>query len=116
MRKIRITQEQSKEFNRNVKSLLLTHDFAPLPDDYFSKETPVGLLTGSLWSQSGSEIYSVFFRFDDPERAKEKFGCNPFTGKHNFHCSDAQECFGMVEYFLDYLATIPISGEEQSHV
>jgi hypothetical protein len=34
-----------------------------------------------------SEIYTVFTCFDNVDKAKDKFDCNPFSGKYNFHLS-----------------------------
>jgi hypothetical protein len=38
--------------------------------------------------KENKHIYSVFSRFENPELAKEKFDCNPFSGKYNFYSSN----------------------------
>ena len=35
--------------------------------------------------------YTVFSRFEDVDRAKGLFACNPFSGKYNFHIGVSDE-------------------------
>jgi hypothetical protein len=94
-----ITKKQSKEFNDKVTKVILADGFEQ-GDYYFTKNTYFGLVTVNIPNQTGSEIYTIFSRFDKPNKAIRVFNCNRFTGKYNFHSMDAQETLGMFEYFL----------------
>ncbi len=50
----------------------------------FNLDTVAGNLEITLRHEQGS-LYSVFSIFDNPKVAKEKFTCNPNSGKYNFH-------------------------------
>jgi len=57
-------------------------------------ETIFGRL--SLWpkpAEKKDRIWTIFAKFDEPERAKEKLPCNPYSGKWNFHCSEPEYLF-----------------------
>ena len=103
----KITKKQSKEFNDKVKDVILSAGFENKPDGFYeyTKDTNFGKVKISLHDQTGSEIYSIFTRFDDIEKALRIFNCNRYTGKYNFHSADAQEILGMFEFYLHELAT-----------
>ena len=48
-----------------------------------------------------STLYSVFTRFEEPEKATEKFGCSFYSGKHNFHYSDPEQCYTWFRCFIE---------------
>lgn len=53
----------------------------------FEKQTKYGLFTAKI-DQELSAVYSVYGLFEDVEKAKNVFNCNPYTGKYNFHSFD----------------------------
>lgn len=53
----------------------------------FHLDTVAGNLEIILRHDQGS-LYSVFSIFDNPKVAKEKFNCNPNSGKYNFHSTE----------------------------
>ena len=44
--------------------------------------------------------YTVFSKFEDVERAKEKFDCNPYTGKYNLHLSNSNHIDDVIDLAL----------------
>lgn len=99
----KITKKQSESFNKKVTGVILKNGFMEADESLpyqFVKDTNFGVVRIALDSQQGSEIYSIFSRFDNVEKALTIFNCNKFTGKYNFHVSDAQECLSMFEFFL----------------
>lgn len=57
-------------------------------------ETVFGNL--ALWPRSAEKrdrLWTIFAKFDEPERAREKLPCNPFSGKWNFHGNDPEYLF-----------------------
>lgn len=64
----------------------------------FSLETIVGNLTVSV-AQDNEFCYTVFSRFDDIDRAKEKFNCN-ISGKYNFHIGSEHSVDRAIEFAL----------------
>jgi len=66
----------------------------PAGDDFlgwhYDVETAAGKLSVTVprdaWGSKSGKVYSVFSRFDDPERASALgLGNNPYSGKWNFH-------------------------------
>lgn len=53
----------------------------------FKLDTVAGNLDITLRHDQGS-LYSVFSIFDNPQVAREKFNCNPNSGKYNFHSTE----------------------------
>lgn len=49
--------------------------------------------------------FSVFCRFDEPERSKNHTDCNPYSGKWNFHYSKMNECIELFEFHLKKVTT-----------
>jgi len=98
----KITKAEGRKFNEAVVKMLLSHGYSQNVNE-FEKETPIGKVKFTTYPQTGSEIYSIFCRFEDVEKARKHFSCNQYTGKHNFHDKDSQVCFGMFEWTLDYL-------------
>jgi hypothetical protein len=45
--------------------------------------------------------YSIFGCFEEPNRAKIKYPCNPYSGKYNFHQFDPNECLNFFQEFLE---------------
>jgi hypothetical protein len=97
----KITKKQSDQFHKAVEKLVLSKGFNPCEWYKWEKNTLYGMVRVTIWSEEIS-IYSVFTRFDEPNRGGI-FGCNPHSGKHNFHAENRQDCLGSFEYFLDQL-------------
>ncbi len=112
-----ITKKQSQEFNTKIEKLLLNSGFTVSQDDsyesgefvvrVFYKNTNFGKITTSLHSQASGEIFSVFSRFDDIEKALKMFQCNKHTGKYNYHFLKDEGlsgvAWGQIKYFMDEL-------------
>ena len=65
----------------------------------------------SIYEPEGrNQIVSIFGRFDNPELAKEDTGCNPYSGKFNFHHVSIEELQTDFMRFLSY-AYEPLTAE-----
>lgn len=86
----RITIKKASEFKDAVKKIV-EEDFGGIEDTTFphriswNLETNVGNLKIILHDNVGSDIYTIFMKFDKPEAAKHLVKCNPFSGKWNIH-------------------------------
>jgi len=61
----------------------------------FELDTIVGKLTVNVVSENFA-CFTVFSIFEDVEAAKQKFDCNPFSGKYNVHIGATREMTGEV--------------------
>ena len=78
--------------------------------DVYSLNTKVGVLRVTIINygyprscRCKNSVLTVFTKFDNPELAKTKVDCNPFTGKWNFHvfAKDWTSGKAFAEYVLD---------------
>jgi hypothetical protein len=84
----KITVKNSLKFSKLLSSEILEIGGKKIEETEFSiryeLETSVGKLFISV-DKDNISCYTMFSRFEDVIRAKEKFTCNPYTGKYNFH-------------------------------
>lgn len=90
----RITKKQALEFNIKISKILTNNKFTYSNEEsyvstegmveVYCKETNYGKLKITLPVQYG-QMFSVFCKFEDVEKALRIFNCNKFTGKYNFH-------------------------------
>jgi len=96
----KITQKQAINFEKQVKKTVEEHG-GNLIDGHgqatWNLETKFGNLKITLHDDAGSEIYSIFMKFDEPERAKDTVDCNPYSGKWNIHQSNSEWCLWELE-------------------
>ena len=116
MKAKKITKKVAEKFVEAVKQGLLEMGAELQPETRFNKDrlfefkldTIVGNMNISLYLEQDN-LFCVFARFDDVAKAKEKFNCNPFSGKCNFHkvyYGDLEECIDMA---LDHFeCTLPL--------
>jgi len=79
------TQAQSKEFFDKVTKAIIALGAVPTEGEssyQWVLETIAGKLDVKVDPDS-KHCFSVFTRFKDVEAAKQKFDCNPFSGKYN---------------------------------
>ena len=50
--------------------------------------TKAGRLVLHVTENMTEGLGTLFARFDDPQAARQLVGCNPYSGKWNFHCFD----------------------------
>ncbi len=96
-----ITKKQSQEFTAKIESILMKNEFIYSADDSFSdsygtmkvfhKDTQFGKLLISIPDQRGSEILTIYCKFENAEKALRIFNCNKFSGKYNFHYDKSTE-------------------------
>ena len=101
-----ITKKQSKEFVNGVCKGLLEIGATKVKDKIdtfrsFELDTIVGKLKINV-DTDNVYCFTVFSRFEDVEKAKQKFDCNPYSGKYNFHRSksDLFSMEQMIEFAL----------------
>lgn len=88
-----ITLKQQDEFVAGVTKGLLEMGAVKQPKNElsfdnteFKLETIAGTLIITLY-RSQKFLFTVYSRFEEPTRSKDKFNCNPHSGKYNFHRS-----------------------------
>ena len=98
----KITKIQAKRFEFTVKEIV--ERFDGVPDNKYewmtawNVETKLGNLRISLHDDTaGSEIYSIFMKFNEPERSKHLDFVNPYSGKWNIHNSDFETTISSLE-------------------
>ena len=87
-----ITEKQSQAFAEKLCKALLEVGAIKVKDRIDSRkdfeiETTVGNLEIHV-DTDNTYSYTMFARFDEVDRAKEKFNCNPYSGKYNTHVSN----------------------------
>ena len=85
-----ITAKQQNEFVAGVTKGLIEMGAVKQPNNpntfastEFKLETIAGTLLITLY-HSQRFLFSVYSRFEDPTKSKDKFNCNPHSGKYNF--------------------------------
>jgi len=88
-----ITLKKQTAFVTAVKKGLIEMGAIPQPTDermltnsQFKLETVAGVLNITLY-HSQKFFYTVYSRFERVDLAKDKFNCNPHSGKYNTHSS-----------------------------
>ena len=105
-----MNSRQITQFTAKLEALLQSNTFANNDAKYgynWQKVTSMGLiLVNSRFNESGSKVYSIMCRFEEPERARkvlESWGGNTWSGKCNFHATDGETILRQFEIFLNEL-------------
>jgi len=97
----KISKVNNKKFKKKCMEMFNKYGITETGSNFYEYQldTQYGLLRLSVHDE---EIftYSIFTRFDEPEKAKEKFACNPYSGKYNFHCADMETTLNSFERFI----------------
>ncbi len=85
----KILKAKQKKFVKDVHTGLLAlggeiHSENPGNHTRFIFNSIVGRLDVTLYNDH-EHCYTLFAIFDEPSKAKEKFDCNPHSGKYNLH-------------------------------
>lgn len=102
------SKKQHELFNKKVHKLLLSLGAKETGKQFYkySLETKAGLLWIDIHEPEKSEIFSVYCRFEHPDKAKavlskwEQDRLNPYSGKWNYHQRDAAYLLGGLEINL----------------
>jgi len=94
MAKDNITLKKQNNFVSEVRNGLLKmgaeiskgNENISFDNTQFILDTVVGKLNITLYN-SQTFLYTVYAKFENVEDAKEKFNCNPHSGKYNIHLS-----------------------------
>lgn len=86
----KITKKQSKEFNEKFIKGILELGAIKIDLQLYNTSTNFELNTvaGRLEIHLPLEqryCFTVFSCFDEADKAKLKFSCNPYSGKYNYH-------------------------------
>lgn len=84
----KITKANAKKFTNTICEKLKELGAVSLGKVFDSNEFSLDTIAGKMSitvREEHSYTYSVFCKFEEPQRAKEKFNCNPHSGKYNFH-------------------------------
>lgn len=73
------------------KQILKTVERLCRPSGNSGYEFVIGTKLGLLWVSPDDDWIAC--RFEEPEKAREVYTCNPHSGKHNFHGPDCIEDF-----------------------
>jgi len=77
-------KKQRQQFITRVAAMLIGLGAESL-DYEFVLQTKVGRLKLHPTENMAEGLGTVFTRFDDPQAARQLVGCNPHSGKWNFH-------------------------------
>lgn len=102
------TKKQLQDFNTEVVDILEFYGAkrADSNTNYFDRimyemnSDKLGRLVITLGSEP-SRVYTIFTRFEEPEKAKKYFNCNPHSGKHNSHELTPEPCLTFIDSLLD---------------
>ena len=97
---------KGKQFNNAIQKVIEERGAKiVISCDYYKEweiETKYGKLSITLYPpKKRPELFSVFTRFKEPEKAKEHTDCNPYSGKWNFHIIDMKEGIKIFTNSLD---------------
>lgn len=99
------TKKQLQDFNNEVVEILefygakeATNLFGRPVHEVDSER--LGRLTITL-SDTTSRVYTIFTRFEEPEKVKQYFNCNPHSGKYNSHEFTPESCLVFIDSLLD---------------
>ena len=85
----KITKDEKKVFLDDAINTIKKHNGVSIGDDYrYTVETTVGQLSIHI-REDINEMYMIFMRFAEPEKAKELVDCDPNSGKFNILDVDA---------------------------
>lgn len=107
----KILKKDAEDFISRIENLLLNNDKVKEIKSYTNmKAYEVNSKYGRLeihtetWEHlKGSSIYSIFTRFDEPEKVTQNsyLDVNSYTGKYNFHSSDKEYCILSFDTFIN---------------
>jgi len=109
-----ITKKQQDEFVAGVTKGLVDMGAVIQPTDermlsntQFKLKTIAGNLLITLYHHQ-KFLFTVYSRFEEPEKAKGKFYCNPHSGKYNFNKVNNCSMKQVIEFALMHFeCTLP---------
>lgn len=95
-----MNQRNAKKFNKKITKALLEMGATITSEKDYVTEFVLSTIVGKLSIQlfpDHKHVYSIFSRFENVKEAKEKFDCNPYSGKYNFLVSDRLDINEVIE-------------------
>lgn len=109
------TKKQHEQFNKSVEKYLISIGGNKVDTQCFGFRYKLNTLAGELFvschEAENSEVFSVYCRFEQPERAKEVLSkweqdrLNPYSGKWNYHQRNASYLLNGLKANLSDLIT-----------
>lgn len=94
------TKKQLAEFNNEVIEILEFYGAVKENENTYSIDSDkIGKLTIKLENET-SKVYTIFARFEDPEKASRYFNVKPYNGKMNSHEYRQEPCLWFVDGLL----------------
>jgi len=84
------TKKQSQEFLTRMNKAIEELGGVKTEKNNYILDTIAGELEIHV-SEDSQYCFTVFCKFKDVARAKEKFNCNPYSGKYNIHIGATKE-------------------------
>jgi hypothetical protein len=100
---------KGEKFNKTIIKILKEHGAIDTNSSMYkwSIETIYGKLLISIPKpEKRQKLFTVFCRFDEPERSKEHTDCNPYSGKWNFHSSKMNDCIEIFDHHIKKITGI----------
>jgi hypothetical protein len=88
------TKKQSKEFVDKLSLSVLEMGAVRVKDDIFPNRFSIDTIAGKMSINIDADskyCFTVYCKFEDVNAAKQKFDCNPFSGKFNSHIGATKE-------------------------
>lgn len=102
-----VSKKNSKDFNKHLSEGLIKLGAIKSDDMMYNHE--VDTLVGKLFMDIRGEqgvCYTLFARFDEPEKAKKHFCCNQSSGKYNWFLSNNVKGKEAAELALSHIAFV----------
>ncbi|PGT89851.1 hypothetical protein [Bacillus thuringiensis] len=104
----RVKKHEQATFEKEVQAVLQKYGCREEEEEEnglftHAVQTKVGKLLIRVDDNVGSNVYTIWMRFEEPKRAVKRVDCNPYTGKHNIHTFEMEQAFIQFEETLDAL-------------
>jgi len=103
----KIIKKDALDFYNKITDILLKSSAVNVKTEsdrnYYVLNTSAGTLNiifESLEDMRKSSLYTVYTRFEEPDKAIKHYDCNPYSGKYNFHKLDKESCIDSFNSFI----------------
>lgn len=88
------------DFQKKFKEIALKYGAIDSNFYRYEIDTTIGKLNLSI-HESDEYGFNIYTRFDDVDKAKQYYNCNPHSGKYNLHASIKQFALDWLEDLLE---------------
>lgn len=107
MKTKRILEQDQQKFHKDFDEIVKKYNLQENEGyyNYYIENNNLGKLL--IKKDNNTErLLTIFTRFENPEKAKEYFLCNLYSGKHNFHYREPELILKDFEGFIQTLNNI----------